>query len=156
MHDESIISRFWSYVDSSAGPDACWEWTRSRIHDGYGRFWDTKRMWRAHRFAWTITHGDIPDGIVVLHKCDNPPCCNPSHLALGTTSDNNWDKVHKGRFQDQRGERNPYAKLTADDVRAIREALKGGESQSSIATRHNVSQSNISFIALGKSWRHVQ
>ena len=92
--------RFWSYVERSS-PEACWEWRGCRQPDGYG-VWTTtergpggeavRRKHRAHRHAWTVVNGPVPAGRRVLHRCDNPPCCNPDHLYVGTAADNARDR----------------------------------------------------------------
>jgi hypothetical protein len=97
-HFDPVIHRaFWSKV--ALGDDReCWEWTRKKAR-GYGRF--DVRGWPvyAHRIAWVIAFGVIPDGLYVCHSCDNPPCVNPAHLFLGTAKDNMQDKVRKGRHR---------------------------------------------------------
>lgn len=89
-----MFDRFWNKVDRSGD---CWTWQGSRDRKGYGRVSVNQRPVLAHRFSWTLSHGPIPDGLCVLHKCDNPPCVNPEHLFLGTIADNNRDMVAKGR-----------------------------------------------------------
>lgn len=91
--------RFWSKVDTSDGLFGCWIWTASRFtkRGGYGQFHEWPKVRYAHRVAWELTHGPIPDGMVVMHACDNPPCVNPQHLSLGTIADNAQDMVAKGR-----------------------------------------------------------
>lgn len=83
-----------------SGKGSCWEWPGRRDSDGYGtlnRVVDGVRYQRAHRLAYRYAYGPIPDGLVVMHKCDNPPCCNPAHLRLGTAAENNADMLRKGR-----------------------------------------------------------
>lgn len=93
---------FWSRVDQSGGPDACWTWTRRRDKNGYGIVsWKLKAR-RAHRMALQLSGVDIPNGMLVCHRCDNPPCCNPAHLFLGTAADNTRDMMSKGRNGDSR------------------------------------------------------
>lgn len=97
--DAACASRFWSKVRRGS---SCWTWS-GRIGDrGYGQFDDGDRTLRAHRVAWTLTRGEIPAGMQVLHRCDNPACVRPDHLFLGTHDDNMRDMAAKGR---QRGGR---------------------------------------------------
>lgn len=97
MFEGTWEDRFWAKVDRSDA-DGCWEWTAHRSPKGYGAFTITGQTpTRAHRYAYTITYGPIPDGLMVLHACDNPPCVRPDHLWLGTASDNMRDAYTKGR-----------------------------------------------------------
>src|ERR1700680_5052102 len=78
---QPLSERFWSHVDQSGGPDACWPWLISFAQFGYGQFCIEKgKMERSHRVAYALTFGAIPEGMCVLHRCDNPACCNPAHL----------------------------------------------------------------------------
>lgn len=89
---------FWSKVDRSGGPDACWPWTMARLPRGYGVLAYQQRQTYSHRVAYLLDSGFIPDNVpFVCHTCDNPPCCNPDHLWLGTHADNMADMVAKGR-----------------------------------------------------------
>ena len=163
------------------GRDECWEWQEGRTASGYGRFKPTGRgrSVMAHRVAWEVIYGPIPDGFGVCHRCDNPPCCNlveipeaervpdhPSglwtnrdgragHLFLGTPKDNADDMVVKGRhgIPSQNGEANHHAKLTEDAVRAIRGSTARGVD---LARAYGVAPSVISQIRSGKVWRHVE
>ncbi len=97
---QSHVKEMMDRVDRSGGPDACWPWTGPRDHKGYGR---VGRSHKAHRLAWESVNGPIPQmpghhGACVLHRCDEPPCCNPAHLFLGTNRDNVADMKRKGRM----------------------------------------------------------
>lgn len=140
----------------------CWEWQRSKVNGGYGHFrysdgGDFKNK-RAHRLAWELFRGPIPEGMCVLHRCDNPPCCNPDHLFLGSKADNTMDMVDKGRAAGGSlpGKSNPDARLTEDDVRAIRGARADGVRVASLAAAYGVSGTTIYKIVSRKSWSHVQ
>ena len=123
---------------------------------GYGRFRPTgEKVITAHRFAWKLWRGLIPDGLCVLHHCDTPSCVNPEHLFLGTVADNTNDMVKKGRNVYFSGEKSPLSKLKESDVIKIRACLKNGETQISIARKFGVVQQNISNIKNGKGWKHI-
>ncbi len=94
-----LADRFWEKVSRTGGPDACWPYMWRRNKRNYGMFpIGEKGKHPAHRIAWEITHGKIGDpSIFVCHRCDNPPCCNPAHLFLGTAAVNNADMWAKGR-----------------------------------------------------------
>ena len=89
--------RFWKKVDRSGGPDACWPWTGCLQSMGYGATHIGRKYTLAHRASWVWLRGDIPDGMFVCHRCDNPRCCNPAHLFVGTAQDNTDDMLAKGR-----------------------------------------------------------
>jgi hypothetical protein len=94
----STSCRFWAKVDKSAGDNGCWVWTAGKANFGYGEFVvGGGEKIRAHRWAYEETHGKIPNGLYACHRCDNPACCNPKHLFLGTPQDNVLDMVSKGR-----------------------------------------------------------
>lgn len=147
--------RFWRKVRRGA-PNECWPWIGARDRAGYGRVTQagaTTNL-RAHRLALAYAGVAVPNDLCVLHACDNPPCCNPSHLRVGTYLDNAKDRSERGRGSQLRGERVPTARLTADRVRAIREAA-GLESQTAIARRFGIAQTTVSAIVTRKTWSHA-
>lgn len=145
---QSPRERFYEHVLLD---DGCWLWTGKKFSSGYGRFnWRGKSM-LAHRAAWWLYHNQ-PPGLVVMHLCDNPLCVKPDHLRLGDHADNSADMRAKGRGCI--GEKNPHAKLTADDVLQIR-ALCGHETNASIARRYGLSTASVWAIQHRKSWGHV-
>lgn len=147
-----LEDRFWSSV-IRAGAEDCWIWNKSKDRKGYGKFGygsmkdGTRRIEVASRMAWTLSNGPIPKGMFVCHKCDNPPCCNPSHLYLGTCADNLKEMHTKGRFR---------AKTWLDDekVREIRSLLPL-KSNGEIAAAFGVSYNVIKRIRDGVSYNHV-
>ena len=146
-----LLERFSERVDKR-GPDDCWEWTAGRIPEGYGRITHRRKRYDAHRLAWEIANGrPVPEGMEVCHRCDNPPCCNPAHLFVGTTLDNALDRERKGRGLTGRS---PNAKLTADSVREIRR-LAGSVPQAELACRYGVATSTVNDVVKKRSWRGI-
>lgn len=131
--------------------NGCWEWTASVKPQGYGEIRVGGVLWYAHRFSWQYTHGPIPDGLVIRHKCDNRLCVNPAHLVAGLPVENVMDTVfRKGLNQ---GQANGMAKLTAADVAWVRQAFLEGASQSELARKLQVNRSCIHKIVHNKHWR---
>lgn len=149
-----LAGRFWVKVGrQDAG---CWEWLASLDSRGYGNFGVPRNdgsgrflMQRAHRVSWQLTHGDIPRGMVVCHSCDNRRCVNPGHLFLGTQGDNMADCVSKSRLGNRSGEFNSRARLTATQVKKIREDTA---SLAVLAARYGVSKSTVHGVRSGKTW----
>jgi hypothetical protein len=150
-----LTERFWAKVNKT-GPDDCWEWSKQgRDSWGYGQLKKLGHCYKAHRLSWEIHCGPIPKGLMVLHHCDNPPCVNPAHLFLGTTSDNSADMVAKRRSARRLGEINSQARLTVLNVLNIRNLARRGFSYSEIAPLYKISQSNVSLIVKRVTWKHV-
>ena len=145
-----VAERFWARVDKG---DGCWTWSGPLLKGGYGHTTLFNKSMGAHRAAWIIEHGVIPEDLVVCHHCDNPLCVRPSHLFLGTIVENNRDKTIKGH--DLRGEQVGTAKLTAEAVREIRQADEAGQSHREIAKEYGVDRSTIWLVATRKYWRHI-
>lgn len=146
---------FWRNVERDKGK-GCWNWKRCVQSDGYGtvRFWGRTDL--AHRVAYQLKHGvRIPNTIHVLHKCDNPKCCRPSHLFTGTHSDNMRDMWAKGRHVRLNGALNGRAILTEEKVKEIRLKHSLGMRQIDLAKEYGVNQTNISWIVLRKSWKNI-
>ena len=148
---KSVADRFLESVEPSTG---CWSWKGAHKATGYGRFsvenpatgdYEQKQ---AHRVAYELFVGSIPEGMSVLHSCDNPNCVRPDHLRVGTASDNLQEAYDKGRAT-QVGEANAGHKLTEEDIKEIRASNK---LHRELAEEYGVCRSNISLIKLGRSW----
>lgn len=151
--DPYQLARFFSNVDFGD----CWIWTGVTNSNGYGRFSLNNKFTLAHRFSHELFIGPIPEGRNVCHSCDNRLCVNPSHLWLGTQSENLRDAVQKGRMfrPNTRGSRNGNTPLRDADVRAIKRGLSLGARQKELARSYGVDVSTISNIKLGKTWSHI-
>jgi hypothetical protein len=147
------IERFWSKVDKR-GPDDCWNW-KGGPKLRYGLFWNQGRNVGAHRFIWEHENESIPLGINVCHKCDNPRCCNPRHLFLGTTQDNVKDRHSKGRTATRLTGKNCASILTSTQVRDIRILKTLGVGGSVIVKRYNITKQTLCDISKGRSWKSV-
>lgn len=144
--------RFWSKVRKV---DECWVWTASASHDGYGAFGVGGRkggMVRAHRFSYSLTHGPIPDGKMVLHRCDNRRCVNPNHLFLGDAKSNGEDMAKKDRST--HGERNPRVKLSEGEVCEMRGYYSRGRGTlKDLGLRYGVAKSTAHAVVSGVNWK---
>lgn len=163
---EKDLHRFWEKVAITANPNSCWEWQSAKGKYGYGRFSIKSTAFLAARLAFFIHTKIDPSELHVLHRCDNPPCCNPNHLFLGTAKDNMDDMRIKGRkvprtyteedLNKIRGSANRYAKLTEEQVVEIVSVyLKGSVTHLDLAKKYNVSQGTIKDVIVGKTWKHL-
>lgn len=130
----------------------CWLWTGQYMPTGYGQlYWGGGRKnpvsVGAHRAAWMLFRGAIPEGLYVCHKCDNRACCNPEHLFLGTASENMFDAAAKGRLS--------RSSLTAEHVLEIRGRLESGAKIRRLAVEYGVSRAMVNMIKRGATWRHI-
>jgi len=138
--------------------DGCWDWKNCIMNNGYTTIYFGEKLLLGHRASWMLHHGKIPDGLFVLHKCDNRKCTNPEHLFLGTAKDNVHDMIKKGRKKQSpglSGEKNPTSKLTHNEVCEIRRLLDSSCTQSSLARKFHVTRSAIWCIKNNKCWRSV-
>jgi predicted XRE-type DNA-binding protein len=149
----TLEAKVWPKIDQSPGPDECHPWMSVRNKDGYGKIGHGRnRKLYAARVVYELVHGPIEDPtLVVRHTCDNPPCCNPKHLILGTRGDNNRDRGERkrGREQRQYGEANTNVKVKDADLPRIHELRAAGWTQMQIAAEFGVKQPQISRILSG-------
>jgi hypothetical protein len=130
---ENDLTRFWSRVDKSNGLDACWMWTAGLHNRGYGRIRWNGMPECAHRIVWMLINGAIPNELEVLHRCDNPPCCNPGHLFLGTQADNMHDRDAKGR-------QNPHGQWRVPNARIRSRALPADLHREIVCLRNEINR----------------
>ena len=150
-----IELRFWEKVDKS-NKDGCWLWTANTKHSGYGQFHGAKGPMSASRYAYLSVNGPLLEGELVMHTCDNPPCCNPAHLKKGSYYDNSLDMIQKGRDRKRgpRGERSSKSKLTASQVIEIRSRYPA-ERITKLGPIFGVSPNSIWRIITRQSWDHL-
>lgn len=155
--DKSLVERFWEKVEKT---DSCWVWTGSK--DRYGWFRVGSKMTKAHRFSYIIHKGEIPLGMCVLHKCDNPPCVNPTHLYIGTMADNNRDMISKKRFHNgannsrkPMGENHPFSKMTLKKVIKAKAEYTPGTNGGvmRLANKYGISYHSMWNILNGRTWQ---
>ncbi len=172
--------RFWSRIEKT---QTCWLWRGSAHPDGYGRLSVSSTWVKAHRFAWSLANGPIPERGVIAHRCDTPLCVRPDHLFLTDIAGNNADMKAKGRVASgdrngtkthperlrrgdghharlrpetlTRGEAHPMTSLTEQDVRTIRREHQVGTSMGALARRFGVDKTSIFNVVHRRTWRHV-
>lgn len=136
--------------------NGCWEYQGALNDKGYGNFPFEGRVLKAHRASWELHYGVIPIGLNVCHKCDNPSCCNPGHLFLGTLEDNTQDMLNKGRRIHGVGSTNSFAVLNEEKVMEIKRLSSLGVSRPELAYKFGVSIATIKNIRQGRTWSHVR
>ena len=156
---EMLAKRLWAKVDVR-GPDDCWPWLGAKTGSGYGTIRggisSGGKMLSVHRVAWELVNGPIPDGMCVCHHCDNKPCCNSTHLFLGTDTDNQADRVRKNRSYHPAGEKNAQSRLTAEQVLEIRHRYaEGNTTQRELAGEYGVGSQHISSVICKHRWKHL-
>ena len=145
--------RFWSKVNIAPG---CWEWRASLTKTGYGQFAVRPRVWKAHRWIFEQLNGPVPSTVFICHTCDNRICVNPWHLFAGTPKDNMQDCSRKGRVRGfTRGEANPDAKLTENEVRAVRALYAAAHEPTPIGRLFGIAKTTVMAICARRKWRHV-
>ena len=149
-----VADRFWPKVDRR-GPDECWPWLAGvrRKDEGYGAFYVNGRHKPASRVAYELTFGEVAKGLVICHRCDNPGCCNPAHLFVGTNQDNDADRVAKGR--QARGSRNAASKLTERQVWAIRKLRAIGVKPGRLAWMFGITPAYVWELCNLPIWTHI-
>lgn len=154
----TLEERFWSKVDKSGD---CWIWTGACDSKGYGHLsagGAGGKTIKAARLAYELTYGPVPEGMSVLHRCDNPVCVNPAHLFTGTQADNLQDMTLKGRrrYREHKGSENGRAKLSESQVFEIRKRAAAGEPRSVLAKEYSMCWTTIDGIVAGRLWRCLQ
>ena len=155
MHSDSVRNRFWKYVWRRQDHQ-CWPWMASTMkRGGYGQLRDGAKTLKSHRLSWELHFGAIPENLLIRHLCNNPLCCNPSHLLPGTDKENHSDMQLAGRMfvpESPRGSQHHDARLTEEKVRFVLSSdLTGAE----LSRLFGVSRSTISQIRTGKTWKHL-
>lgn len=160
--NERTISRFQKKIDEPGDDISCHEWIGSRNANNYGLVRVDGKQRLAHRIAWEIANGPIPDGLVVRHNCDNPPCVKTEpdakwpngHLVLGTKGDNNRDRAERKGYT--RGAQHWAAKVSESDVMRMRDLRAGGMTYRQVAARMGLSYTATHSILTGQTWRHLE
>lgn len=142
--------KFWAKV-GKLGAEDCWEWSGRLTALGYGNFQAGGFLFRAHRLAWMLTNGPIPADIHVCHSCDNPPCCNPAHLWLGTNAENFADRDRKERMP--HGTRCHTNKITPEQAKEI---ILSDEKDVVLAKRYGLHPTHIGRMKKRERWTHLE
>lgn len=144
MFSPADVARFWQKVDLYVFGDGCRLWTAGVDRRGYGKVKVGGHTIGAHRVAYALSHGFVPAGLVVRHRCDTPLCCRPDHLTIGTHWDNMRDMVGRGR---------QAAKLTVDDVNGMRRRARAGATYAELGRRYGVDYTTVRDAVTGRAWQ---
>lgn len=143
-------------VERRCGLGPCWLWNASCSTSGHGNFSYSNKTIGSHRFSYILYTGPIPEGMQVLHKCDNPACVNPKHLFLGTQLDNVKDMINKGRINDRTGEKHNMAKATENEVLEIRRLYVPRKvTMTELGKKFSLSKTNICDIINRRIWTNI-
>ncbi len=151
------MEKLWKRINKK-GEDECWEWLGSVSKNGYGQFGINNKVYYTHRAVYELIYGIIPKGLCVCHKCNNPPCCNPNHLFLGTARENSDKRDREGRWRtgDYCGEKHGRSKLTEKNIMEIRTLYSTGKYfQRELGEMFGVSRTHIDRILGKRTWKHL-
>lgn len=155
MKARNIFDKNFILNNVSVDKNKCWIWNGTIEKFGYGTTSFKGKEYRIHRLSMHLYNGfDLSSSLYVCHHCDNPPCCNPEHLFVGTQKDNMQDSLRKGRHVDNSGSRHGKAKLREEDVILIR-ALAKDWKQIEIARHFCLTRDHVNAIIKNKIWRHI-
>lgn len=142
-------------IEFKVNDDGCFVCTSHKLNkDGYPTYTVHKKKWLMNRFIYTEMFGEIPKGLIIRHKCDNPSCINPEHLETGTIADNNRDSVERGR--NAKGSKHPNSILNEDLVKEIKLLILDGKSNKELSERYKIDHRIISNIRHERRWKHVE
>ena len=155
MPRTNTIEDIWSYIDIKQDINVCWLWKKSTADKrGYGQTHFNGKHYRSHRLIFELTNGYLPHS--VMHTCDNPTCCNPSHLKAGDYLSNNRDRATKGRSNPKRGEDYKLSKLKNSDIIYIRQSYKDKKhTMLELASIFKIHRNYVSDIIHKKAWSHI-
>ncbi len=146
----------WKRINKKSDEE-CWNWIGVISKTGYGHMRINYKHHLVHRIVYKEICGSIPEGMCVLHKCDNRSCCNPKHLYIGTYKDNSCDMINRGRKASQIGEKNNASKLTNEEINQIKFLFSTGKYfQKELGKMFGVTQSNISCIVRDVTWKFIK
>lgn len=156
LKNGTLEERFWKFVVKGESVNDCWEWVGSKSARRYGHLGKGQKLLKAHRYSWELHNNQqVPDGMSICHKCDNPECTNPLHLFVGTHQENMDDMMAKGRRPPITGTRQWKCRFTEEQVIDIRSMHTDGHSRKEICDKYNANSSIIGKIVNGKLWRHL-